>query len=285
MASVNSSGGVEEQFEISPPVSAAVLTLLLTNGLVAHILAIIGTRRANAIRPEDSRQKVPSFLLNSLLRVDMIAVIFFLVRGFFSPVKAIVDSWEWCYFAVSTSIFFTWSSGLANVLMCAERSFSLMAPFLHREHVTLRKAKFILAGMLVFAGIVCILPFFGLGLYAKDTPTGPDCVSPGDLTVTDINKYHLHFTVIFFFVGFSIILCILACNVIIIYYIFHLKNKIAHLNVAPPTTSGEPKGNNSHAAPSSARRKSKSEMRFALIMIFVSVAYMISWLPLYVSIV
>lgn len=259
--------------------SPAVITLLLTIGLVAHILAILGTRRANRIRVENSRHVVPSFLLNSLLRIDMIAVIFFLIRGFLYPIPFFVDSAIWCDFSVSTSIFFTWSSGFANVLMCAERTFSVMAPFLHRQYATLRKVKVILGSMQAFAVFVCLLPTIGFGLYKIEVAEGYKCVSPGDLDVTVINKYHLHFTIIFFCVGFSIMFSILGFNMFIIYFIFHMRNKVAHLNVAVAPNPNDPKASSTN----NANRKSNSEMRFAIIMVFVSIAYTISWLPLYLE--
>lgn len=110
-----------------------------------------------------------------------------------------------------------------------------------------------------------------------------DCVSPGEPEAIKSNKYHLYLTIIFFLVGFSIITCILVCNVIIVYFIFHLKNKISHLNISTvPTTSSNVRDiHQSSQGPTA--RKSSSETRFALIMILVSVAYMISWLPLYLE--
>ncbi|KAJ8033261.1 Prostaglandin E2 receptor EP3 subtype [Holothuria leucospilota] len=264
-------------------ISYLTLTILLTVGLISHILAILATWRANKVKAEDNRHSLPSFLLTCLLRIDMVAVIFFLARGFLPFIPSVRQQPLWCEFSISTSIFFTWSSGLANCLMCAERSTSLIAPFFHRTYATLRKAKVSLTILQLSALLICCLPFFGFGTYKimEETTSTYDCVSPGEPQAIRENKYHFYFSILFFVVGFSIITCILICNVIIVYFIFHLRNKVAHLNVsAIPAGSHDATQNSSM----STVRKSSNETRFAMIMILVSIAYMISWLPLYVSI-
>ncbi|KAJ8033262.1 Prostaglandin D2 receptor [Holothuria leucospilota] len=258
------------------------ITVSLTIGLIFHILAILATRKANKIKTEDNCHLLPTFLLNCLLRIDMLAVIFFFVRGFLPFIPSVRQHPIWCEFFVSTGIFFTWSSGLANCLMCAEKSISLIAPFFHRTYVTLRKAKVSLAILQLSALLICCLPFFGFGTYKiiEETTNVYDCVSPGEAQAIKANKYHLYFSIIFFVVGFSIIACILIGNCIVVYFIFHLKNKAAHLKItAIPAASQNADQNSSN----SRMRKSSRETRFAKIMILVSISYTISWLPLYVS--
>ncbi|KAJ8033263.1 hypothetical protein HOLleu_23444 [Holothuria leucospilota] len=263
-------------------ISYSVLTILLAFGLIAHILAILSTRKANKVKTEDHRHSLPSFLLTCLLRIDMVAVIFLFVRGFLPFIRSIKQHPVWCDFSVSTSIFFTWSSGLANCLMCAERSTSLIAPFFHRRYATFGKAKVTLFVLQILAFIICLLPLFGFGTYKiiNEPSNQYVCVSPGEPRATKVNKYHLYFSIIFFVVGFSIITCILVCNVIIVFFILHLKNKITHLNISTIPANLQHISQNSS---SPTMRKSSSETRFAMIMILVSIAYMISWLPLYVS--
>lgn len=282
-----------------------VMTVLVV-GLFAHIFALLATRKANQLWKEDTHNPVPNFLLNILLKIDLCAVVFFLLRGFAAPIW-LGNTIFRCEFSLSTNLFFTWISGFANVTMCLERCFALMMPFYYRKHATVSRAKIIIVTMTVIAFVGSCLPFVGFSSYRIEVDGTYVCLTPGDPNVTSVD-YVVLYTIIFYSIGFSTITVIIICNLVVVCYIMKLKRKIAPMR-APrgrpniPTISTSEEQNGSSLGPSTecrnqsrtfgesssrplqnTRKQNQNEIRLATVFIIVSIVYTISWLPLYVSI-
>lgn len=276
-----------------------VLSLLIF-GLIAHILAFVATRKAAKLWKEEKHNTVPYFLVNGLLKIDFTAVVFFLLRGLASPVFLSNLTFR-CEFSLSTNIFFTWASGFANVAMCLDRCFALMAPFLYRKHVTLFRAKVLLVTMVSVALLISSLPFFGFSSFRILQNGQYYCLTPGNPHVEGVD-YVLHYTIIFFSVGFATIITIIVGNMVVVCYIVKLQRKIAPMRAPQgrtvPSSSADQVSAQSHmksaAERGSGRRETtgqtkgqensnNSEIRLAMTFVVVSIVYTISWLPLYVS--
>lgn len=280
--------------------------VILLFGLLFHILAVLATRKAATFGTNNESKTVPYFLLGFLLKVDFIAVVFFLIRGLVSPLKSSLVFR--CEFGVSTGIFFTTVSGLANVVMCMERCVALMAPFHYRKHVTLFRAKMGALVTVLAAFIFTLLPFMGVGAYSYETENEIGCVSPGDLHL-DVDLILVH-TTIFFIIGFSIVLILVVCNLIVVRYILRFRVKkiapeglsttvpqiVTGMESGTQITTNFESGNEASIINKSGitrrhpetiakpnERNTKRDIHLAALFIAVSIIYTISWLPLYVS--
>ncbi|KAJ8027949.1 Prostaglandin E2 receptor EP3 subtype [Holothuria leucospilota] len=272
----------EERSNVVQGTIIVVFTVLLI-GLLAHIFALLATRKANQLWKEDAHNPVPNFLLNVLLKIDLCAVVFFLLRGIAAPIWLGNTTFR-CEFSLSTNLFFTWISGFANVTMCLERCIALMMPFFYRKHATVFRAKMAIATMTVIAFVGSCLPFLGFSSYRIEMDGTYVCLTPGDPNVTGVD-YVVLYTIIFYSIGFSTITVIIICNLVVVCYIMKLQRKIAPMRaprVRPniPTISTTEDPNES----SLTRKQSQNEIRLATVFIIVSIVYTISWLPLYVSI-
>lgn len=278
-------------------------------GLIFHILAVLAIRKAKKLWRENNHSSVPHFLFNALRIIDFCAVIFFLLRGFVSPFQQLSVFFH-CEFGISTNLFFTIASGLANVAMCMERCIALLAPFSYRNHVTLFKAKMTIAMAVIIALIFSILPLIGLSSYTYENDGVIVCVAPGDISY-DVDFILVH-SVMFFIIGFSIVLCIFFCNLIVVYYILKLNRSIVPVGAvgkipeittgqnevedtsqtngasdnAPNTNPGEEtcQVEEAKAPELDSRNSRKHDVQLAIMFIVVSVIYTISWLPLQVSV-
>lgn len=300
------------EYRVRSPITGIIATVVLLFGLIFHVFALLTTRKARKLWRDANENAVPYFLLSSLLKIDFGAVVFFLIRGFSTPLQ-IWSPTLLCNFAVSTSLFFTTASGLTNAVMCFERCIALMVPFGYRKHATMAKAKTTISVCIGVSFVFSILPFFGLSSYMYEQDGVIICVSPGDLAF-DIDFILFH-TILFFIIGFSIVLSILICNIIVVFFILRLNKTIV-----PVTMSNVPKivtksasdgeglsskgevasskddeatkiedcrqNNAGQFAPkaSAAVGQKRHDVQLASLFIGVSIIYTISWLPLYVSI-
>lgn len=283
-----------------------VITVLLI-GLLAHIFALLATRKANQLWKEDAHSPVPNFLLNMLLKIDLCAVVFFLLRGFAAPIWLENTTFR-CEFSLSTNLFFTWISGFANVTMCLERCIALMMPFHYRKYATVFRAKMMIVTMTVIAFVSSCLPFVGFSSYRIEMDGTYVCLTPGDPNVTGVD-YVVLYTIIFYSIGFSTITVIIICNLVVVCYIMKLQRKIAPIraprgrsNIPTISTSDDPNGSSLEQSTEcrgqsrtfgeisasrnlqKTRKPNQNEIRLATVFIIVSIVYTISWLPLYVSI-
>lgn len=291
--------------------------LLLLISLVAHFLAIITMRRVKREREmldaADEYMDVHTLLFKALLRVDLSATLFFLCRALLAPTPLFSDNSFRCTVDSSSGIFFSQMSGLINILLFLERVLSLRTPYLYRRHATAFKAKIAVTCMVFFGLFVCLLPVFGFGSYHVEIDGGILCLSPGDVHLSQ-SKHHIHFTIVFLTVGFCIILSIVLGNIVVIYYVIRLR-QVAPLDYAnqvsiqPIDTANEHPGvdanndlsdvpvpslqlNDDKMSNGGNQRQNPTlklavkfsrEVGTALALICVSIAYMISWIPLYVS--
>ncbi|KAJ8027950.1 Prostaglandin E2 receptor EP3 subtype [Holothuria leucospilota] len=259
-----------------------VFTVLLI-GLLAHIFALLATRKANQLWKEDAHNPVPNFLLNVLLKIDLCAVVFFLLRGIAAPIWLGNTTFR-CEFSLSTNLFFTWISGFANVTMCLERCIALMMPFFYRKHATVFRAKMAIVTMTVIAFVGSCLPFLGFSSYRIEMDGTYVCLTPGDPNVTGVD-YVVLYTIIFYLIGFSTITVIIICNLVVVCYIMKLDpNKSSLGQTTEFRDQSRTLGESSSRNLQKTRKQSQNEIRLATVFIIVSIVYTISWLPLYVSI-
>lgn len=266
---------------------------------------------------------VHTLLFKALLRIDLIATLCFICRGLLTPTSLFSENSFRCNFDNVSGIFFSWASGFINVLFFLERSLALRAPYAYRKYATPCKAKMAVISMVSLALCLSMLPVIGFGSYVVKVDGQVVCLFPGDVGLSPSKYHlHfaiLYLTVGSSIVScivsgnFVVIFYLLRLRKVV--------PSMPSLQVPTDLSSGNNEGSaatcKENTRPSQAQSSQSSpqqnrdgvprdhnllsvrknyqrikikiavkfskEVSTALVLTLISIAYMISWIPLYVS--
>lgn len=180
---------------------------------------------------------------------------------------------QFCAFRVVWR-FFGFNSGCIGVVMATERWMALTRPFAYRKIVTQSMTTKTLIGFSVFAALLSVAPLIGFGAYFNETANTcqryRDGTEPIDVvyayTFFSFGKNNCKLKINFqkllissIFTGTLLIVWIVACNMSVTKTLYDAKWSRTFIN--PLIT------------------RSQEEIRFARLMTFLSISFVICWLP------
>ncbi|XP_030572470.1 prostaglandin D2 receptor [Drosophila novamexicana] len=210
--------------------------------------------------------------------------------------------------------FFGVNSGCIAAVMAAERCMALARPFIYHKHITYELIQKSIRSILLVAAIVTFLPFVGFGAYINESnPKQLKCIRYRDATGATNNAYSI------FFMVFGSLLCvvIVVCNLFVarvLWIIGRSRTTKRHMNynlvgreksirsIDAESSSGTTlyqaqysTGSGHHNLPpprqfhhsnsvTMTAATSPDEIKFAKLMAFLSLSFVLCWMPQMIAI-
>ncbi|KAH8379316.1 hypothetical protein KR009_004179 [Drosophila setifemur] len=216
--------------------------------------------------------------------------------------------------------FFGLSSGCIAAVMAAERWMALARPFIYHKHITYELIRKSINSILIVAVIITFLPFTGFGAYIDESnPEKLKCIRYRDAQ----GVWNKSYAVLFMVFGSLLCIVIVACNLFVahtllcvigrsrtakrhMHYDLVTRDKSSVMSIDPESSSATTlyqtqlssgsggSGHRSHQQPARQYRQSVSvtmaasesspvEIKFAKLMAFLSISFVICWMPQMVS--
>ncbi|XP_017059016.1 prostaglandin D2 receptor [Drosophila ficusphila] len=261
-----------------------MLRCLATNNLLA-LLGMLTTTLLKIYLPKD--------VLQSFVRMDCVGLV------------------VWRFFGLS--------SGCIAAVMAAERWMALARPFIYHKHITYELIRKSINSILIVAVIITFLPFVGFGAYIDESnPDRLKCIRYRDAP----GVWNKSYAVLFMVFGTLLCIVIVACNLFVahtllcvigrsrtakrhMHYDLVSRDKASTISIDPESSSGttlyqtqlSSGSGNSHRSvqPTRPFRHSVSvtmaatdsspvEIKFAKLMAFLSISFVICWMPQMIAI-
>ncbi|KAH8303636.1 hypothetical protein KR018_009180 [Drosophila ironensis] len=216
--------------------------------------------------------------------------------------------------------FFGLSSGCIAAVMAAERWMALARPFIYHKHITYELIRKTINSILIVAVVVTFLPFVGFGAYIDESdPEKLRCIRYRDAQ----GAWNKSYAILFMVFGTLLCIVIVACNLFVAHtllcvigksrtakrhmtYDLITRDKHSGVQIDPESSSATTlyqtqlssgSGGSSHRSSQPARhfRQSVSvtmaatesspvEIKFAKLMAFLSISFVICWMPQMIAI-
>ncbi|XP_044312602.1 prostaglandin D2 receptor [Drosophila rhopaloa] len=214
--------------------------------------------------------------------------------------------------------FFGLSSGCIAAVMAAERWMALARPFIYHKHITYELIRKSINSILIVAVIITFLPFVGFGAYIDESdPDKLKCIRYRDAE----GVWNKSYAVLFMVFGTLLCIVIVACNLFVAHTLLcvigrsrtakrHMhydlvRDKASTISIDPESSSGTTLyqtqlssgsgGSHRSAQPARQFRHSVSvtmaatdsspvEIKFAKLMAFLSISFVICWMPQMIAI-
>uniref|UniRef100_A0A1A9WT73 G-protein coupled receptors family 1 profile domain-containing protein n=1 Tax=Glossina brevipalpis TaxID=37001 RepID=A0A1A9WT73_9MUSC len=213
--------------------------------------------------------------------------------------------------------FFGLSSGCIAAVMAIERWMALARPFIYHKHITYELVRKTIKSLILLAIIITFLPFFGFGAYVDDSdPTNVKCLRYRDAE----GFWNKTYSVLFMLFGTLLCVVIVACNLFVTrvlcfigrsrttkrymtYDMVNRSEKSSTVHIDGESSSGtslyhhhqhHPDGSSRNGTQTSHYSHSNSvtltaaaspdEIKFAKLMLFLSISFVICWMPQMIAI-
>ncbi|EDV40502.1 uncharacterized protein Dana_GF10543 [Drosophila ananassae] len=216
--------------------------------------------------------------------------------------------------------FFGLSSGCIAAVMAAERWMALARPFIYHKHITYELIRKSINIILIVAVIITFLPFVGFGAYIDDSDKNHlKCIRYRDAE----GAWNKAYAVLFMVFGTLLCIVIVACNLFVahtllcvigrsrtakrhMHYDLVTRDKHSSVQIDPESSSATTlyqtqlssgSGGSGHRSVQPARQFRQSvsvtmsatesspvEIKFAKLMAFLSISFVICWMPQMIAI-
>lgn len=180
--------------------------------------------------------------------------------------------------------FFGLSSGCIAAVMALERWMALAKPFIYHKHITHHVVRQTIHALIAVATVITFLPFVGFGVYFNETTR--QCQRYREAETLWDKSY----AVLFFAFGSLLCVVIVACNLFVTRVLCFIGRSKTHTQSRNYKTIAREKDNDVNTAlyhSNSIANSSTSpdEIKFAKLMTFLSISFVICWMPQMMSIV
>ncbi|XP_055841980.1 prostaglandin D2 receptor [Episyrphus balteatus] len=180
--------------------------------------------------------------------------------------------------------FFGLSSGCIAAVMALERWMALAKPFIYHKHITLHVVRQTIHVLIAVATVITFLPFVGFGVYFNEKTR--QCQRYREAETLWDKSYAV------LFLAFGCLLCvvIVACNLFVtrvLCFIGRSKTLTHSRNYKAVNREKDNDVNTALYQSNSAANTTTSpdEIKFAKLMTYLSISFVICWMPQMVSIV
>ncbi|CAD7002893.1 unnamed protein product [Ceratitis capitata] len=193
--------------------------------------------------------------------------------------------------------FFGLSSGCIAAVMAIERFMALAKPFIYHKHITYALVRKTINLFLLIAVVVTFLPFIGFGTYIDESdPENPKCLRYRDAE----GFWNKAYSVLFMTFGTLLCVVIVACNLFVMRALCLISRKRAskrHIHydtlnreqssihcIEGKSSSGASLYYRSNSCGTVTANTSPDEIKFAKLMAFLSISFVICWMPQMIAI-
>ncbi|XP_034483605.1 prostacyclin receptor [Drosophila innubila] len=288
----------------------------LISSLIVLGLGVLGNSLALIIlaRKKHNKNSKYTFMLRCLATNDLVGLLGMFTAALLNSIFKVEEQSQsvvhlnciahvvWRFFGVS--------SGCIAAVMAAERCMALARPFIYHKHITYELIQRTIQCILVVALIVTFLPFFGFGAYIdKSNPDKLQCIRYRDATGIMNNSYSILFMVF----GCLLAVVIVVCNLFVarvLWIVGRSRTTKRHMHynlvnreqsvrsIDPETSSGttlyQTQFSNHNVPPprqfhhsnsvTMTSQTSPDEIKFAKLMAFLSLSFVICWMPQMIAI-
>ncbi|XP_037953411.1 prostaglandin D2 receptor-like [Teleopsis dalmanni] len=190
--------------------------------------------------------------------------------------------------------FFGLYSGCIAAVMAIERWMALARPFIYHKHITYELVRKTIHSLILIAIVITFLPFVGFGAYIDESnPAKPVCMRYRDAQ----GFWNKSYAVLFMIFGTTLCIVIVACNLFVarvlcvigrsrtttrhMHYDMVNREKGSRIDAEP--SSGSSLYHHSNSVTMTAA-SSPDEIKFAKLMAFLSISFVICWMPQMIAI-
>nr|XP_011180612.2 prostaglandin E2 receptor EP2 subtype [Zeugodacus cucurbitae] len=273
---------------------------LLFSGFVL-LLGVIGNSLALAIlaRKKATKNSKYTLLLRCLVSnnlIGLLGILTTLLVKIYVPEDELKAYVRWDCTLKVLCRFFGLSSGCIAAVMAVERFMALARPFIYHKHITYALVRKTINLLVFIAVVVTFLPFTGFGAYIDESdPANPKCLRYRDAEGFWNKTYAI------LFMSFGTLLCvvIVACNLFVMRALCLISRKRAskrHIHydtlnrekssihcIEGKSSSGSSLYHRSNSGTMTANT-SPDEIKFAKLMAFLSISFVICWMPQMIAI-
>ncbi|XP_039965053.1 prostaglandin E2 receptor EP2 subtype-like [Bactrocera tryoni] len=273
----------------------------LFSGIVL-LLGVIGNSLALAIlaRKKATKNSKYTLLLRCLVSnnlIGLLGILTTLMLKIYVPEDEFKAYVRWDCTLKVLCRFFGLSSGCIAAVMAIERFMALAKPFIYHKHITYALVRKTINLLVFIAVVVTFLPFTGFGAYIDESnPANPKCLRYRDAD----GFWNKTYSVLFMSFGTLLCVVIVACNLFVMRALCVISRKRASKRHIHYDTLQRDKGSiqwiegKSSSSGSSLYHRSNSgtmtantspdEIKFAKLMAFLSISFVICWMPQMIAI-
>ncbi|XP_050335260.1 prostaglandin E2 receptor EP2 subtype-like [Bactrocera neohumeralis] len=273
----------------------------LFSGIVL-LLGVIGNSLALAIlaRKKATKNSKYTLLLRCLVSnnlIGLLGILTTLMLKIYVPEDEFKAYVRWDCTLKVLCRFFGLSSGCIAAVMAIERFMALAKPFIYHKHITYALVRKTINLLVFIAVVVTFLPFTGFGAYIDESnPANPKCLRYRDAE----GFWNKTYSVLFMSFGTLLCVVIVACNLFVMRALCVISRKRASKRHIHYDTLQRDKGSiqwiegKSSSSGSSLYHRSNSgtmtantspdEIKFAKLMAFLSISFVICWMPQMIAI-
>ncbi|XP_075161576.1 prostacyclin receptor [Haematobia irritans] len=284
-------------------------TIVIVLGVIGNFLALVILARKKA-----AKHSKYTFMLRCLSTnnfIGLLGMLTTLMLKLYLPADVFEDYIKWDCVGKVIWRFFGLSSGCIAAVMAIERWMALARPFIYHKHITYELVRKTIKSLICIAVVITFLPFFGFGAYIDESnPEKVKCLRYRDAEGF-VNKAY---SVLFMLFGTLLCVVIVACNLFVmrvLCFIGRTRTTQRHMTYdmvnrsekgsqidgesssgttlyqqnggGGGTTHHVPQYHHSNSVTLSAQA-SPDEIKFAKLMLFLSISFVICWMPQMIAI-
>ncbi|XP_036337193.1 prostaglandin D2 receptor-like isoform X2 [Rhagoletis pomonella] len=269
--------------------------IVLLLGVIGNSLALLILARKKATKNSKYTLMLRCLASNNL--IGLLGMLLTLLLKVYVPDDKFKAYVRWDCTLKVLCRFFGLSSGCIAAVMAIERWMALARPFIYHKHITYELVRKTINSLVLIAVIITFLPFIGFGAYIDESdPENPKCLRYRDAEGF-LNKTY---SVLFMLFGTLLCVVIVACNLFVtrvLCFIGRTRTTKRHMHYdlvnrekgSIHRIEGEPNSGSSlyHHHSNSVTMSadaSPDEIKFAKLMAFLSISFVICWMPQMIAI-
>ncbi|XP_065360668.1 prostaglandin E2 receptor EP2 subtype [Calliphora vicina] len=284
--------------------SAIVIVL----GVIGNFLALVILARKKA-----TKHSKYTFMLRCLSTnnfIGLLGMLTTLLLKIYVPREIFEQYTQWDCVGKVIWRFFGLSSGCIAAVMAIERWMALARPFIYHKHITYELVRKTIKSLILIAVVITFLPFFGFGAYMDDSePNKVKCLRYRDAE----GFWNKTYSVLFMLFGTLLCVVIVACNLFVTrvlcfigrtrttqrHMTYDMVNRCEKGSIAQidgesssgttlyqhqqSSTTHIPQYHHTNSVTLTAAA-SPDEIKFAKLMLFLSISFVICWMPQMIAI-
>ncbi|XP_014089457.1 prostaglandin D2 receptor [Bactrocera oleae] len=268
--------------------------IVLLLGVIGNLLALIILARKKATKNSKYTLMLRCLASNNL--IGLLGMLTTMLLKTYVPEDKFKAYVRWDCTLKVLCRFFGLSSGCIAAVMAIERWMALARPFIYHKHITYELVRKTINSLVLIAVVITFLPFIGFGAYIDESdPENPKCLRYRDAE----GFWNKTYSVLFMLFGSLLCVVIVACNLFVtrvLCFIGRTRTTKRHMHYdlanrekgSMNRIEGEPSSGSSlyHHSNSVTMTADASpdEIKFAKLMAYLSISFVICWMPQMIAI-